>query len=345
VTSPKLILLKTESGETDLQSRGLNFNNYTVLKRAERGSGYSTRLWRTAKGARWALYPNLNVSDPTWRRLFRDARFRRALSLAVNRHEINQVLYYGLALEANNTVLPESPLHRPEYGKKWAGFDLARADRLLDDMGFTRRSSRGTRLLSDGRPMRITVAFTTEESEPADLLQLIRDSWAKIGVELFSKPMQRQVMRNRIFSGLVQMAMWFGLENGIPMPETTPKALAPTSQQQLQWPKWGQHFETGGKAGERVDLAPAKRLLEHNDAWRRAGSADAQARIWHQMLALHADQVFTIGLVARVPQVVVVSRRLMNVPEKGIYNWDPGAHFGIHRPDLFWFKAPGGGRP
>jgi peptide/nickel transport system substrate-binding protein len=26
------------------------------------------------------------------------------------------------------------------------------------------------------------------------------------------------------------------------------------------------------------------------------------------------------------------------VPEQGFYNWDPGAFFGIYRPDTFWFK-------
>jgi peptide/nickel transport system substrate-binding protein len=24
------------------------------------------------------------------------------------------------------------------------------------------------------------------------------------------------------------------------------------------------------------------------------------------------------------------------VPPEGIYNWEPGAHFGIYRPDHFW---------
>ncbi|MFM8988932.1 MAG: hypothetical protein ACKOUS_04565 [Alphaproteobacteria bacterium] len=37
---------------------------------------------------------------------------------------------------------------------------------------------------------------------------------------------------------------------------------------------------------------------------------------------------------------MVVSRRLRNVPEVGVYNWDPGAFFGIYRPDAFWFGEP-----
>ena len=62
-----------------------------------------------------ALYPNLSITDPVWRALLRDVRFRRALSLAINRKEINDVIYFGLAIEGNNTVLPQSPLFREHY--------------------------------------------------------------------------------------------------------------------------------------------------------------------------------------------------------------------------------------
>jgi peptide/nickel transport system substrate-binding protein len=34
---------------------------------------------------------------------------------------------------------------------------------------------------------------------------------------------------------------------------------------------------------------------------------------------------------------VVVSRHLHNVPEKAIWSWEPGAQFGVHKPDTFWF--------
>ena len=40
-----------------------------------------------------------------------------------------------------------------------------------------------------------------------------------------------------------------------------------------------------------------------------------------------------------MPQPVVVSNRLHNVPEQGIYSWDPGAHFGIYKPDCFWVDS------
>ena len=47
--------------------------------------------------------------------------------------------------------------------------------------------------------------------------------------------------------------------------------------------------------------------------------------------------VVTIGLVGEVPQPVTVSPRLRNIPQRDYYNWEPGAYFGIYRPDTFWF--------
>ncbi|MFQ5785000.1 MAG: ABC transporter substrate-binding protein, partial [Alphaproteobacteria bacterium] len=336
VVDGKLIPAKTGSGGSDLQARGLYFNNYTFLKAGEKRNDYEVRLWRTVRGSRLALYPNLNVKDAAWRKLMRDVRFRRALSLAVNRHEINQVMYYGLGIEGNNTVLPMSPLNRPEYRTAWAQFDLDTANALLDEIGLTKRDSRGVRLLPDGRPLEIIVETAGEDTEQTDVLELIHDSWLRAGIKLYSKPSQRQVFRNRIFAGEAQMAIWFGYENGVPSADMSPAEFAPTSQHGYQWSTWGEYYETSGAAGEPVDMPEARELLDLNRAWLNATSRGEREAIWHRMLKIHADRVFTIGLVSGIPQPVVVSNRVRNVPEKGIYNWDPGAFFGIYRPESFW---------
>lgn len=345
VANNKLIPAKVGTGEVDLQARYLRFDDYTFLKQGESRQPYKTHLWQTAKGAHLALFPNLNVEDPGLRTLFRDVRFRRALSMAVNRHEINQVIYYGLALEGNNTVLPHSPLHDPKYQNSWASFDIKAANKLLDEIGLTERDSRDVRLLPDGRPLDIIIETAGESTEQTDVLELIHDSWLEVGIKVYSKPSQRNVFRNRIFSGATAMSIWFGIENGLATAETSPAQFAPTTQQSLQWPKWGQHFETGGKAGQAPDMKPAQELLKLYHEWRGAASVEVKLKAWRRMLEITAEEVFTIGLISGVLQPVVVSLALRNVPEKGIYNWDPGAHFGIYSPDTFWFDTAASGKP
>jgi peptide/nickel transport system substrate-binding protein len=140
-----------------------------------------------------------------------------------------------------------------------------------------------------------------------------------------------------VFSGETVMAIDKGIENGLASPTMSPAELAPTSQQQLEWPKWGEYAETKTKSGEKPELPDAIKLKELYDSWLGATSEQDQARIWHDMLQLWADDVFTIGLIAGVLQPVVVNDRLRNVPTEGIFNWNPGAHFGIYKPDGFWF--------
>jgi peptide/nickel transport system substrate-binding protein len=339
VASAKIIPAKTGTGESDLQARYLRFDNYTFLKQNEERNGFRTLLWRNGKGSRMTLYPNLNAQDPVWRALFRDVRFRRALSLAIDRNEINQVIYYGLALAAQNTVLPQSPLFRENYQQAWTQFDLEQANRLLDEVGLTQRNSEGLRLLPDGRAAEIVIETAGESTEQTDILSFVRDSWRKIGIKLHSKPSQRDLVRNRTYSGESLMSIWEGLENGLPAADTIPEELAPTHQIQYQWPMWGQYIETGGRSGEPADMEEPKQLLALLDEWYKAGDRARREDIWHRMLAIWTDQLFTIGIVSGAMQPVVVSARLRNVPEDGMYTWDPGAHFGIYGPDTFWFDT------
>jgi peptide/nickel transport system substrate-binding protein len=337
VVDGKLIPVKAGAGETDLQARGLFFKHYTFLKENEARSGLATYLWRTARGAHLALYPNLNASDPVWREVLRDVRVRRALSLAIDREEINQIMYFGLAMGGNNSVLPQSPLYKDDYRYQWADFDPDRASSLLDEAGLDRWSADGLRLLPDGRPAELVVETAGEETEETDLLELVAEAWQKQGIKIHIKPSQREVLRNRIFAGDTLMSISYGLENGIPTADMSPWEFAPTSQfDQYQWPKWGQYWETKGEAGEAPDMPEAKELLSLFQSWRAAQSSAERAAIWHQMLALYSDQVYSIGLASGVLQPVVARTTLRNVPTEGIYNWEPGAHFGIYRPDTFW---------
>ncbi|HKP66697.1 MAG TPA: ABC transporter substrate-binding protein [Casimicrobiaceae bacterium] len=339
ITDDKLIPAKTGAGDVDLQVRYLRFDNYTFLKQSEKRNQYHVRLWEKALGSQIALYPNLNVEDAEWRKLMRDVRFRRALSLGINRHEINEVVYFGLGRESSNTILQRSALFRPEFRAAWTKFDLKAANALLDSIGLTRRDTAGLRLLPDGRPMELIIDTSGESTEETDVLELIRDSWRQLGIAMFSRPSQREVFRKRVFSGKSMMSVWSGMSNGIPTADMSPGELAPTTQEQLQWPMWGQYYEQGRKGGEAPTSPDVIELVKLFEQWRNSGNADEREKIWLKMLEMNADAVYTIGVVTRALQPVVVRDNLRNVPVEGIYSWDPGAYFGMYHPDTFWIDG------
>lgn len=338
----KIVAAKAGVGETDLQGRYLRFTDFTFLKRGEARGKHRVYQWQTAVGAQIALYPNLNHKDPVWRKLFGDVRFRRALSLGIDRREINQVMYYGLAAEGGNTVLPNSPLFRPEYRNAWARFDPERANALLDGIGLTHRDSEGYRLLPDGRPLEIIVEAASEGSEYTDAMRLIQDSWRRIGIRLFQKNTRREMFRRRVYAGLTHIAMWTGLDYANVRADTPPLALAPTDQVQLQWSQWGLYYASKGRSGQKPTDPGAARLIELLHRWEAAESTAQRRKVWHRMLKISADRVYSIGLVGGVIQPVVVNVSLRNVPKTGVWAWNPGAHLGIYRPDTFWFAKPSG---
>jgi peptide/nickel transport system substrate-binding protein len=330
-----LVPVKASAGETDLQAQGLSFADLTALKRNEAKGGYRARAWPSLRGSHVALYPNLNANDPVWRKLNRDARYRRALSLAIDRGEVNKILFFGLAVPGNNAPVAPSPLLDARWTNADAAYDPKSANALLDQAGLTKRGADGVRLLPDGRPVAFVVESSGESKEEADILQLISQHYKRIGVQMVYKASDRTTMRNRVYSGAAVMSAFAGWDNGAPTPDMSPDELAPVWETGLAWPKWGQYFESKGKSGEPVDLPAAQELLSLNKQWRDA-PAGRRAEIWRRMLEIHARERFVIGVVSGVLQPVVVSAALRNVPEKGRWGWDPGAQFGMYRMDSFW---------
>jgi len=341
IVEPSIIAAKTGSGESDLQQRYLRFEDFTFLKAGEEKNNYTVRLWVAGVGSAMALYPNLNSADPMWRDLMRDVRFRRALSLGIDRSQINQVLFLGLAKESAYSVLPGSQLYREELGKAYAEYDPDRANQLLDEIGLKRSERGGVRLLPDGKPMELIIETAGESTLQSDVLELIRDDWAKLGIKLFTHASQRELFRSRVAAGSTVMSVWAGVNNGAPTASNSPEEFVPSDPYQLQWPAWGSYVATRGQSGEPADMPMAKRLTQLYKDWLTAEEDAAKRGIWNEILDIHADQIFAIGIVTATLEPVVVSNRLRNVPEKAVSAFDPYAYFGVYEMDAFWLANAG----
>jgi peptide/nickel transport system substrate-binding protein len=336
VSTTALIPARAGGGEVDLQARYIGFDSYTFLKEAEGRSNFDVKLWERGEGSFAALIPNENAADPGWRRLMRDVRFRRALSLGINRRDINRVIFFGLAKESACTVLKESPLFKPEYQTAWTAYDPDQANRLLDEAGLAKRDSDGVRLLPDGRRAEIIVDTQGAGTDETDILELINDDYSKLGIRIFAHASSPDMFRRRIYAGQTVLALAAALDNGTPTADMSPADLAPSSEAQLEWPLWGSYVDTAGKEGE-APTGPAAELVQLLDKWRSSVTTADRTALWTRMLEINADQVFTIGIVNRVPQPVIISKRLQNFPDKGLYAFMPGAFFGRYMPDTFWF--------
>lgn len=342
VAAGGLMAAKANSGDADLLFRGLSMGDIPILKEGERAHKYRTLMWPYARGSELALFPNLTTADPVWRALNRDLRYRRALSLAIDRRMLNNALLFGLGKEGNDTISEESPLFSPEFRTLNAGYDPAEASRLLDEIGLSKRNSAGIRLLPDGRELEIIVETDGEAGIVIDGLTLITEFWRDVGIRLFVKPQDRNVLRNRTYSGQTVMVAAQGLDLAVPTAVMPPSELAPLRQDNYAWSKWGQHRETQGSMGEACDMDAAKRLSTLYDKWLATSDDNEQAGIWREMLKIRAENVWSIGTVAGALQPVVAKVGLKNIPERAIYSWEPTSMLGVYRMDEFFWERPTG---
>ena len=339
IANSKIIPAKTGAGESDLQARYLSFDDYTFLKAGEAENGYQVRLWRTGPGSQLALYPE----PQRQRRGLARAGARRAFPpRAVARHRPPRDqpgdLFRAGDRRPEHGAAAEPALSAAISYRLAAQYDLAEANRLLDEIGLEARQRRAA--APAGRPdrSRSSIENSGELSEKSDVLELIRDSWREIGIRLFSRPMQLTLFRRRVFAGETLMSLDKGIENGLATADMSPWEFAPTAQQQLEWPKWGQFMETKGTAGERPDLPEAVRLQGAlRGLARRRRCRGARPDLARNAADLGRTRSTRSASSPACSSRSSSTRKLRNVPAEGMYNWDPGAHFGIYKPDGFWF--------
>ena len=340
VAASGLMAAKANSGDADLLFRGLSMGDIPILKEGERAKNFRTLMWPYARGSEIALYPNLTTADPVWRALNRDIRYRRALSLGIDRRTLNNSLLFGLGTEGNNTVVSESPLFEERFRTRWASYDPAEASRLLDEIGLRNRNGAGIRLLPDGRELEIIVETDGEGGLVVDGLTLIAEFWREIGVRLFVKPQDRTVLRNRTYAGLTVMVAAQGLDLALATGTMPPAELAPLRQDYYSWAKWGQHKETKGVSGEACDIPAAQQLVELYGRWSGSADPEAQIQAWKAMLANHAENLWSIGTVGGALQPIVARNGLKNVPKRAVYSWEPTSMLGAYRMDeFFWDRS------
>ena len=171
VPDAQVRVLKLLSGEIDAQFRLVDLQDYGLYMDGRKRGGYRVIKWDEATGGESSFLVNWSVPDPVLRDLLRTFKFRAALSLAIDRNKCNDVAWRGLAIPQQATISRESwHFQTPEgkrtfdaWAKSYADYDIRRANRLLDEIGLTKRDSDGYRLRQDGQRLSILIDVPPEK--------------------------------------------------------------------------------------------------------------------------------------------------------------------------------------
>jgi len=324
------------TGQDDFNGFHTSLQQLPTYRQYEQQSDYRILLYRGTFGTEVLIQFNQTIEDPVLREIFQDVRFRRAMSHAINREEINEVLYFGLGEPRNTTVLPIASAYKEEFAKAYIEYDPDLANQLLDEMGLDKRDSEGFRLRPDGRRLSITIDYTESDTPKTPTLELVKEYWEAVGVQTQLNYMTNTLVAERATANLIQVGIHHADRSTDPLVFTEPFWYAPVQVgwEQTTWPLYAQWYNTGGAAGEEPP-EHVKELIDIFNAMQRTTDEDERVQLLQQLLQRQAENLWTLGTVGNAPFVIVVQNAVRNVPETGWWGWD--GYFGYpYHPEQFY---------
>ena len=199
-------ILKLVNAEVDYKSQSLQLPSAPLLLENQEKGNYTIDLRPEVTQSNFAF--NVTHQDEETRKIFGDLRFRQAMSVALNREEINEVAFFGLGTPSQ--YIGFSPA--PEFvDGKWkshmAQYDPAMANALLDDLGMKDTDGDGFRELPNGDKLVVNLQFSTQ-GIPGELVQLAGQNWAEVGIQSTVKEVTPDEYRSAQSSNQLDVAMW-----------------------------------------------------------------------------------------------------------------------------------------
>lgn len=299
--------LRSANGDLEFQGNFLGYNSTQVYLRNAESKGFTVQRWKSV-GSLLSLCPNLSHKDADRRALFMNKDFRLALSVAINRKEINDTLLGGLGIVRQPLSTDDSPYGIAGGGRTGIDYDPAKAGELLDGIGAKKH---GKVRRYRGKPLEFTVIYTdsSEGIARADAFNLVKKHWAAVGVTMNVRPVddtlyaQLRASNDFDLDGTTMIEDDWDLE---------PVWYVPTSSGSHSCPGYGLWYATGGKDGMKPP-PEIKTLMDTWDELRTAPNDEQRIAAGKKITQQHNDHVYVIGLMKLPFQPVIVSNKVRGV--------------------------------
>ena len=331
--------LKIIKGEITLKAQDATFDNFPTYKDNESKGNYTTLLPAGESAGSQVCYGlNPTVPDPVLRKIFADIRFRQALSLAINRKEINELVYLGQGKPMQWLPVDHFTVDfvTDDMLNYMAAYDPDKANALLDEMGLTEKNSDGIRLRPDGKPLIMRVNYSLQGG-PRQVHEIVRDEWNKIGVGLDLNELSSDELGSLLEKNEHAIGTWTADGTASISLANSARFAPPFNARDFgagtAWYDW---YSSKGTQGEEPPT-DVKRLYEIQDTLRgvAVGTPEFQ-KLVTEAITIHQNNLFLIGVVGDVPKPIIKSNTLANFPEIKFYG--PYWHMFPYRPYQFFIK-------
>jgi peptide/nickel transport system substrate-binding protein len=338
----EVLNLRAMSGQYEVQERHIDIGKLPVILENRQRGNYAVHLDLAFNGADTVLQVNQSYrADAEIAKWLTNADFRRALSLGIDRGQLNETFWLGLGTPGSAVPAESSPYNPgPEWRNRWSTHDPAQANRLLDGLGLTRKDREGFRLRSDnGQRLVIQVQAVKAFLPWPQQGEMIAQQWRRIGIFADVREFERNLAMTRVRNNEHHIMMW--TNGGTELLYLFPRHAIPVDPTEaFMGPEFASWYASNGSQGREPTDPNIKRIFE---LYRSAASQREQERyrIAQEIWKILVDQQYGIGTVGQSPAFMgirLVSNRIENTPARACIAQHCRTPGGSH-PETWFFKS------
>ena len=324
VTNNEVLVLKCLNGEIDFQEQWISAakNKPVFVDNQEKGKYHLFETTPTYVGE-FVIQFNRDCTDPVKAEIFRNKDFRIGLSYAINRQELIDVVMVGQSAPQQAAPRPDSPYYDERLAKQYTEYDLKKANEYLDKC-FPKKDAQGFRLGPDGKRISFIMEIDQGRTTYVDMCELIKPMWAKVGIEMNVKLIERSLWEERCRRKNFDFHV-SGHKFGGGAGESVlldPRFWFPNSGNNCMYAKkWGFWYQNPKDPVAEEPPAEVKKSME---LWRQliaTPDEQKQKELLKQIFAIAADQFYCIGTVLEMNGYGICTNRLKNTPKTLPLSW------------------------
>jgi peptide/nickel transport system substrate-binding protein len=351
ITTADASKLKLAQNELDaLGQHDVTMADYPFYKDNETAGNFTVGDYISCMSDRDVFFPQhvlLNedgTQDEVMNEIVNHPNFVKALSMAIDREEINQSLFFGTARTGQLAPLPSSKYYKEEYGTAWADFDKDQANKLLDEMGLDKKNDQGIRLRKDGKPLSYLIEQAGLRVGPLTpkASELVASYWRDLGIDASTKEVDTSLLDTRLNTGLVQCTVWHADRCTDLLLPLEMRWYIPTDGGQggpsSVWAAWHNAVD---KTAEGL-VEPPDQIKKYYDLFAQMTSTtdeDERVKFGQEIFDGLAETPLSIGLLLEVPAPLIFNKNLRNLPKpKSVVGWDTYGDSTYH-PEAFFYEG------
>lgn len=305
--------LKLINGEVDYKVQSLDLTMAPLLLENQEKGNYTVELKPMISFPTFSF--NVTSADLEKRKVFDDVRFRKAMSIAINRDEINQVAYFGQGTPRQYIAFsPRPDFIDPKWENYATKYDPAKAKALLDEVGLKDTDGDGFRELPNGKKLVLNLRFAIQGT-PTKEAELVAQYWSDVGIQTMVKEITPDEYRSSQGTNKVDVGNW-RKSQPLAIIQANPELFKPPFDNYFGHRTgllWAEYIDSKGAKG----VKPSKWVYELSDtidAFQSAVPGTREARnLGNKLVELMTSHLLFIGTV-RAVSPVYHSNALKNFP-------------------------------